>query len=147
MSQISGVTDKPSAYLSPPIIGILLTIVISLGYLYAAYWDDIKRYITVSGVSKSNRYTISWVDDTDIEYIKMILPEDTLDQVAESISDKKFISDPHSPMQSDILLASSDRNYGTNLPWDKDVKPCEILKNTDRDLYANVQDAKSITIY
>lgn len=126
---------------------ILAIIVVAIACLYVVYANNIKSLIDVSGISRSTRFDIPLVDETDIQFARMVVPEETLDNVARSISDKKFISDPNSPIQKDVLLASSDRDYGTDLPWDRDVQPCEVLRNTDQDLYADVQDAKRIILY
>jgi hypothetical protein len=129
------------------LIIVILTAMILFGCLYALYFTDIKQYITVTGVTKTNRFEIPLIDETDIRYVKMVVPEETLDGIAKEISDKDYISDPNSPIQKEILLASSDYNYGVDMPWDRDVKACEVLKNTDQDLYADVQDSRHITIY
>ena len=141
--------SKDTTSYSLKIVLIAAIIAIFFGCLYALYFEDIKQYIVVqsSGATKVGRFTIPWIDETDIAYARLIIPEKDLDKIAMQITDKNFISAPNSSIQKEILLASSDSNYGSDMPWDRDVKPCEILRNTDQDLYADVQDAKQITIY
>lgn len=141
---------------------IFLAIVILFGFLYTIYFRYAMQYITISGLSKSSesselsepselprttRFTVPLFDETDINFIKQILPEETLDNIAKNISDKNYISDPNSPIQRDILLASSDNDYGRSLPWDRNVTSCDVLKNTDQDLYANIQDSLHVTMF
>jgi hypothetical protein len=156
-------TSREKASYSLKVILITAIIAVFLGCLYALYFESLKQFITIesSGANKLDRMSspspgantilgrlgIPLIDETDIAYARMFIPEDELDKIAENISNKKFISDPNSPIQKDILLASSNSNYGLDMPWDRDVKPCEILRNTDQDLYADVQDAKHITLY
>ena len=153
--------SRARASYSLKVILIAAIIAIFFGCLYAMYFANIKQYITIqsSGASKLDRtsvpggntqigrLTIPLVDETDIAYARLLIPEEDLDEIAKNLSDKNFVSDPNSPIQKEILLASSDSNYGADMPWDRDVKPCEVLRNTDQDLYADVQDAKHITIY
>lgn len=56
---------------------------------------------------------------------------------------------PNMPIPDDQLGLAADkgRNFGIELPWDREVGYCEVLKNTDRDLYKNVQDSTTITFY
>jgi hypothetical protein len=154
-------SSRARASYSLKVILIAAIIAVFFGCLYALYFEDVKQYITIqsSGATKLDRtsvpggstqigrFTIPLVDETDIAYARLLIPEEDLDDIARNISDKKFISDPNSPIQKEILLASSDNNYGADMPWDRDVKPCEVLRNTDQDLYADVQDAKHITIF
>jgi len=142
-------SSRARASYSLKLILIFVILAVICGCLYALYFEDLKQYISIqtSGVTKVDRLSIPLIDETDIAYARMIIPEDTMDEIAKKISDKKFVSDPNSPVQKEILLATSDNNYGSDKPWDRDVKPCEVLRNTDQDLYADVQDAKRITIY
>lgn len=34
-----------------------------------------------------------------------------------------------------------------DLPWDDDVNSCDILRDTDQDLYSDVKNARRITLY
>lgn len=99
------------------------------------------------GLTKADRFTIPLIDETDMKYIKAIVPQETLEGVAKDISDVDYVSDPNAQIDNKDLLTSSQYNYGPDMPWDRDVSPCEVLKNTDQDLYADVQDSKSIIIY
>lgn len=45
------------------------------------------------------------------------------------------------------LSLSTTRDFGIELPWDREIGFCEVLKGTDRDLYKSVQDATNITFY
>lgn len=141
--------SQATASYSLKVILIAAIVAVLLGCLYTLYFEDLRQYITVQtgGASRVGTLDIPLIDETDIAYARMIIPEKELDNIAKTISDKNFISDPNSPIQKEILLASSDNNYGADMPWDRDVKPCEVLRNTDQDLYADVQDAKMITIY
>ena len=130
------------------IILIFLSIVIVAGVFYTMYLRHQIQYVSASGQSVGlNRFSVPLFDQTDVDLVKQFVPEETLDNIAREISNKNYISDPNSPIQKDILLASSDNNYGTDLPWDSDVRSCDVLKNTDQDLYADVQDSKYVTIY
>jgi hypothetical protein len=51
-------------------------------------------------------------------------------------------NNPSAPIQSTAQIET-----GSNMPWDRDVTPCNVLKNTDQDLYADVQDARRVTLY
>lgn len=42
---------------------------------------------------------------------------------------------------------SNNRDFGYELPWDREVGFCEVLKGTDNDLYKNVQNSTTLTIY
>jgi hypothetical protein len=142
-------SSKTRASYSLKIILIAAIIAIFIGCLYAVYFEDLKQYITVQtgGATRLGALSIPLVDETDIAYARMMIPEQELDDIAKHISDKNYITDPNSPIQKEILLTTSDSNYGADMPWDRDVKSCEILRNTDQDLYADVQDSKHITIY
>lgn len=117
------------------IIVFFILVAVIFGCIYKVYFDDVKQYISKSlyGVSEGSEYLISLINDNVVKYTKMYIPEK--------------ISDPNYPIQDDMMLVSSEHNYGTALPWDSAVKPCQILKDTDQDLYANVQGIKQITIY
>lgn len=145
---MSDKSKTESSYLLKVVL-ITSIIAICLGCLYALYFEDLKQYITIqtTGATKIGSFKIPLIDETDIARARMFLSENELDNIALLLSDKRFISDPNSPIQTDILYASSEANYGTDMPWDRDVKPCEILRNTDQDLYADVQDTKHITLY
>lgn len=58
-------------------------------------------------------------------------------------------SDPNKVIPSDDLLPANANNkiFGNELPWDKEVGFCDVLKNTDKDLYQNVQNADTIVFY
>lgn len=99
------------------------------------------------GLTKEDRFKVPLIDETDMKYIKAIVPSETLEDVARNISDVEYVADPNAPIENKELLKSSEYNYGTDMPWDRDVSPCEVLKNTDQDLYADVQDTRSIIIY
>lgn len=131
------------------VILIFAIVAICLGCLYVTYFEDLKQYLVIqtSGATKIGRFSIPLVNETDIAYARLFIPEKELDNIAFQLSDKNFISDPNSPIQKEILKASSDTDLGADMPWDRDVKPCEVLRNTDQDLYADVQDVKQITIY
>ena len=149
MSEIQVIDKQARASYSLKVVLVAAVFAVFIGCLYTLYFEDLKQYVTIqtSGASKTGRFSIPLIDETDIAYIRKFIPEDDLDKIAKNISDKNFISDPNSPIQKEILLASSDYNYGVDMPWDRDVKPCDILRNTDQDLYADVQDSKHITIY
>jgi hypothetical protein len=57
--------------------------------------------------------------------------------------------DPNSLVPDNALITQDDvsRNYGDELPWDREIGFCEVLKGTDRDLYQNVQNSTIITFY
>lgn len=46
-----------------------------------------------------------------------------------------------------IALKSSEYDYGDSMPWDDDVTTCDVLRDTDQDLYADAQNARHITLY
>lgn len=58
-------------------------------------------------------------------------------------------SGPNKLLTDDELLPDYDNNkdFGYDLPWDKEIGFCEVLKGTDRDLYSNVVDDTIITFY
>lgn len=45
------------------------------------------------------------------------------------------------------LDTDKSRNFGIELPWDKEIGFCDVLKGSDRDLYKNLQDSSIITFY
>lgn len=130
------------------IIIIFFFFVMLLGFCIAAYYADFRNYLSSvgSGPMRVDGYDIKYIDETDIKYLKMFVPEKTLDDVAKMISDNIYVSDPNRKIE-DSKMINPDKNLGSDMPWDRDVKPCEILKNTDQDLYADVQNARKITIY
>jgi hypothetical protein len=42
---------------------------------------------------------------------------------------------------------TKSKYHGEELPWDREVGYCDILKNTDDDLYKTVHNTKTITFY
>ena len=66
-----------------------------------------------------------------------------------SINNTTTLNNPNAPITDNMLLEPNeqDRNFGYELPWDKEVGFCEVLNNTDMDLYDNVQDSTTITFY
>jgi hypothetical protein len=147
---------------------IFLATALLFGFVYTLYFRSTMQYITgsgssgltgsgssgltefgsvLSGLTGSTQLNISLFDQTDVDFVKQIVPEETLDNITKELSNTNYISDPNSPIQKDILLASSEDNYGTSLPWDRNVRSCDVLKNTDQDLYADVQDSRYVTMF
>lgn len=56
---------------------------------------------------------------------------------------------PNAPIPDTKLITHTEnnRNFGNELPWDREVGFCEVLRGSDRDLYRNVQDSTTITLY
>lgn len=130
------------------IVIIFFCLMTLFGLCIAAYSVDIRNYISSmgSGPMKIDAYDIKYIDDTDIKYIKKFVPEKTLDDIAKLISNNIYVSDPNKKIE-DSKMINPDKNLGSDMPWDRDVKPCDILKNTDQDQYADIQNARHITIY
>ena len=57
--------------------------------------------------------------------------------------------DPNAPISDNRLIVDTEksRDFGIELPWDREVGFCEVLSKTDRDLYQNVKDTTTITFY
>lgn len=57
--------------------------------------------------------------------------------------------DPNEPIADNRLIIDNEanRDFGIELPWDREVGFCEVLSKTDRDLYQNVRDTTTITFY
>lgn len=57
--------------------------------------------------------------------------------------------DPNAPISDNRLIVDNEKNrdFGIELPWDREVGFCEVLSKTDRDLYQYVKDTTTITFY
>ncbi len=124
-----------------------LFIVVIFGCIMFAYLETIENYLVYGVSDMYDKYNVTIVDTTDINYIKKIVPEtlfrDTINQIAGSDIKKC----PNGAIPDEIFLKDSNKKYGNETPWDKDIVPCEIVNNKDRDLYKNVLDNNMITIY
>ncbi|VBB18422.1 hypothetical protein YASMINEVIRUS_885 [Yasminevirus sp. GU-2018] len=76
--------------------------------------------------------------------------------ISTGATDQKNTYDPEKAMNTfrgtipDELLVSnysSNRTFGDELPWDREIGHCEVLKGTDNDLYKSVQDTKVLTFF
>lgn len=58
-------------------------------------------------------------------------------------------ANPNRILTDDDLMLTSDneKNFGNELPWDREIGFCEVLKGTDRDLYSNVVNDAIITFF
>lgn len=58
-------------------------------------------------------------------------------------------ADPNRTFGDTDLLPSMDNNkdFGNELPWDREIGFCEVLKGSDRDLYSNVIDNTIVTFF
>src|SRR5579883_2484968 len=139
---------------------IATIIVILLGCVFLTYSSSIYNYFTETTLASYDRYDISMIDNDDLDNIGKVMGT-VVEMNRSSINDSSKPKpnnemgiidrnpNPNSPIPDDKLmsLTESNRNFGNELPWDKEVGFCELLKNTDKDLYRNVQDSTSITIY
>jgi hypothetical protein len=100
-------------------------------------------------VTAYNRYNINLMDKNDIDMIKLFVNEDTINNIASRLTSEnyKLKHNNNIVIQDTDLMESSNKNYGKDLPWDKEVGFCDVLRNTDQDLYKNTKDSISITIY
>lgn len=136
------------------IIGMVVMIL--AGCLFLGNIDKIGDYFSSTSITDYGKYKINLIDDIDIKYIKLLLSstngyqqsKDVLNKIATKIlsEDDKVIF-PNGLMTDDQLMGANDRYMGNELPWDKEVGQCDVLKNMDIDLYKNVQDSKTITFW
>jgi hypothetical protein len=126
------------------IIGLLVSVL--LGCIYNTNNQIIHNYVSENTTSlyKNN---ISFINDDDVNYIKQIIPEKTLTNIANKFLPSEKTKYPNDDMIPEDMLDKENKNYNNELPWDTDVTPCDILKDTDQDLYKNVLDSNMITFY
>lgn len=129
---------------------ITMIFVILIGCIFLANIDMIADFFSGTSVADYGKYKINFIDDTDIKYIKLFLSQDTLNQIGTQLllgnnSNKTLF--PNATMTNEQLMGPGDRYMGNELPWDKEVGQCDIVKNMDIDLYKNVQDSKIITFW
>lgn len=130
------------------LIIISIIFVILLGCIFLANLDAIGDYFSSTSIADYGKYKINLIDDTDIKYIKFFVPKDTLDTVAKKLlSDDKKIIFPNALITDQQLMGTNDRYMGNELPWDKEIGQCDVLRDMDIDLYKNVQDSKKITFW
>jgi hypothetical protein len=146
---------------------IMATIIVILsGCFFLAHTNTIVNYIS-STLTDYNKYIVQIIDNNDANYIKWIIPRiqflDNLElESQKKISPNKGINNNPVAINSDLQYKcpnmtipdnqlfseiNKHRNHGIELPWDKEIGFCEVLKGTDRDMYANVQDSTNITFY
>lgn len=156
---------------------IVITLVsILLGCCFLANSTMIDNYFSKTTLSAYDRYDIRTIDENDVNYIKWLAPGILPDanKLIPSINNQgtkvnpigiaigngngnsgNISFDPHHTIDPNVSISdediiskeSRDRNFGNELPWDREVGFCEVLKNTDRDLYQNVQDSTTIVFY
>ena len=156
------------------VVIIVLAIALFCGCCFFANGDAVINYLTRSTITSYDRYDIDLIDKTNVDYAKYFLSKEKIDDIAyklisDDIKDKnqstnnndpddvrnsvmytaaknKFL-DPNAKIPDLILLDSENKDIWNELPWDKEVSHCDILKDTDRDLYKNVVDSIAITFY
>lgn len=181
---------------------ILLTIIsIMLGCCLLANIDKINDYFTEMSVSPYDRYEVRKIDETDVKFINLVVPNVKIDVLASpahsntnnsntnnskatnivqtpisrvlidpktgrpftngtnntnNTKNMNNMYDPENIMNtyrgtiSDNFLTTHDGNdktFGFELPWDREIGHCEVLANTDRDLYKSVQNSKILTFF
>lgn len=129
------------------VIVIGLTIAVLLGCVFLEHSDNIHDYLTSTSITLYDQYKINMIDDTDAEYIKAVIPEEILNKVLVKLLPEDKRKCPNDSIDTETLLDTKERNFGNELPWDTDVTSCDILKDTDQDLYKNVQNSHVITFY
>lgn len=130
------------------IITIILAILISiiLGCVYNIYSNYIYDYFIKKLLVFYNKYKINIINDSDIDYLKSIIPNDTLNNIALKILPNEKHKSPNDDIL-DIDLLDNSKDYGNELPWDTDVTKCNILHDIEQDLYKNVLDSHILTFY
>ncbi len=125
-----------------------MVFVILLGCMFLGNIDTIGDYFSGTSIADYGKDKINFIDDTDIKYINLFLSKSTLNRIASKIlsEDNKIIF-PNALMTNEQLMGTNDRYMGNELPWDKEIGQCDIVKNMDIDLYKNVQDSKIITFW
>lgn len=152
---------------------ILLTILsIIIGSMCLANIDTIKNYFSELTSSSYTKYDIKNINDTDIGFINKAFPDvdvslknnpNTLftpstspsTSPSPSPSTSKSTSKSLNPINTfkdtipdeDLLSSDRDREFGNDLPCDREIGYCEVLKGTDNDMYKTVQDDITITFY
>jgi hypothetical protein len=155
------------------LVVLLMLLSLIIGCMYLANADRVSTYIAGMNIASTDRYQIKGVDETDIKFINMIAP--SLDikvntkikpndnsQVSGngSTSTSAYIPKTENtlqnptntfrdpiPDQSLLPPDSNTRDLGVDLPWDREVGHCEVLKDRDRDLYKTVLNTNVITFY
>ena len=80
----------------------------------------------------------------------------SVNKPAEGSPDKQNNYDPEKAMNmfrgtipDELLISnySSNRTFGDELPWDREIGHCEVMKGSDKDLYKSVQDTNVLTFF
>jgi len=130
--------------------------------------DTITDYFSQLTSTSYAKYDIKNVNDTDVKFINKVFSDvdvslknsqNTLSKSSTSTSTSKSTSKSKSKLTNpintfkdpipdeDLLSGDSDREFGNDLPWDREIGYCEVLKGTDNDMYKTVQDDITITFY
>lgn len=143
------------------IVATIMAII--FGCVFLANLEFITNYVSETTLSGYNRYDVRVIDDNDIKNLKKlngIIPNieivDTSDDPTLALSSNNKTTallqkghDPNAPIPDNRLIINNEKNrdFGIELPWDREVGFCEVLSKTDRDLYQNVRDTTTITFY
>lgn len=112
---------------------------IVVGCFFLSNIDTIDSYFS-SIATSYDKYTLRMFDATNIKFINLFFPNI-------NIKDPSDVKKADSDISSIQFEETDSKDFGDELPWDKEVTHCEVLKHTDRDLYKNVQDVNMITFY
>lgn len=128
------------------IIATILSIL--LGCMLYKYGNDIYDYISNTTIDAYDKYDVKLMDDSDVKYIKKFVSDETLQSIVDKLDldGSANMSCPNAKIDENALLNQTNK-YGTELPWDLNVTSCNVLRNTDKDLYGNVENSRIITFY
>lgn len=126
---------------------ITLILIVLVSCIFFSYWETINNYLIYGFTDIYYRYTPKIVDQTDINYIKAIVPTNIFKDTVNQIAEKEIIKCPNGAITDDVFLKDANKKYNNETPWDRDVVSCDIIHDKDRDLYKNVLNNNAITIY